>query len=369
MDAVALQHRIRAVGRRIREARALARAFQTPHAPVVAQIIPTRRCNLACTYCNEFDHASDPVPCGELKRRIDRLAALGTGIITLSGGEPLLHPQLLEIVRHIRACGAIATIITNGYLLTPALIRALNAAGLDSLQISIDNVTPDEVSKKSLTLLDRKLRWLAALATFDVTVNAVIGGGTRDPEDALTIARRARSLGFQSTVGIIHDSGGQLRPLTARERDVLDRIARLDRPLFSFDRYNRFQETLAAGEPFDWHCGAGSRYLYVCEDGLVHYCSQQRGRPGLPLDRYSADDLRREHAAIKPCAPYCTIGCVHRVAMIDELRERPSQTLHAWFASSELPLAVRVLHRLLVTGRGHRVIRQVAGRLLGSRAG
>ena len=147
MDAVALPRRIRAVGRRIREARALARAFQTPHAPVVAQIIPTRRCNLACTYCNEFDHASDPVPCGELKRRIDRLAALGTGIITLSGGEPLLHPQLPEIVRHIRACGAIATIITNGYLLTPALIRALNAAGLDSLQISIDNVTPDEVSK------------------------------------------------------------------------------------------------------------------------------------------------------------------------------------------------------------------------------
>jgi MoaA/NifB/PqqE/SkfB family radical SAM enzyme len=369
MAAIGLQRRVRAVSRRVREARALARAFASPHAPIVAQIIPTRRCNLSCTYCNEFDQVSAPVPLADLQRRIDRLVELGTGIITLSGGEPLLHPDLLAIVRGIRARGAIATLITNGYLLTPERIRALNAAGLDSLQISIDNVSPDEVSKKSLKVLDRKLCWLAELATFDVTVNAVLGGGTRRPEDALTIARRARNLGFQSTVGIIHEAGGHLRPLTGRERDVLGEVMRLERPLFSFDRYSRFQETLARGEPCAWHCPAGSRYLYVCEDGFVHYCSQQRGHPGTPLDDYSPDDLRREHAAVKPCAPYCTIGCVHRAAMVDELRDRPAQTLQAWFSGSEMPLPVRLLLRLLVTGRGHRVVRHVAGRLLGSRAG
>lgn len=369
VEGIALRRRVRAAGRRIREARALARALQSPFAPFVAQIIPTRRCNLACTYCNEFDHVSDPVPFAELQRRIDRLAVLGTGIITLSGGEPLLHPELERIIRHIRARGSIATLITNGYLLTPALIRRLNAAGLDSLQISIDNVNPDEVSKKSLKVLDRKLRWLAVGATFDVTVNAVVGGGTPHPEDALTIAQRARSLGFQSTVGIIHEPGGHLRPLSPRERTVLGEIARLDRPLFSFDRYNRFQEPLADGQPCQWHCPAGSRYLYVCEDGLVHYCSQQRGRPGIPLEDYSNDDLRREHATVKPCAPYCTIGCVHRVAMVDELRERPMETLQSWFSSSEMPVAVRLMLRLFVTGRGHRVVRHVAGRLLGMRPG
>jgi MoaA/NifB/PqqE/SkfB family radical SAM enzyme len=366
----ALRRGTRALDRRVRKARALARAFKFPYRPVVAQIIPTRRCNLACTYCNEYDRVSDPVPLEEMRRRIDRLADLGTGIITLSGGEPLLHPEVAELVRQIRRRGAIATIITNGYLLTPALIETLNGAGLDSLQISIDNVNPDFVSKKSLSLLDQKLRWLAGHAAFEVTVNAVLGGGIPDPEDALTISQRARALGFQSTVGIIHDHGGQLRPLSEGERDVLERVSALDRPIFSFDRYSRFQETLARGQPCDWHCRAGSRYLYVCEDGLVHYCSQQRGRPGIPLADYSSEDLRREHASIKSCAPYCTIGCVHRVAMIDELREAPVQTLESWFASSgtpgPLPLPVRALVQLFVTGRTRRLARRAVGRLLGA---
>jgi MoaA/NifB/PqqE/SkfB family radical SAM enzyme len=365
---VPLRRRLRALKRGLREARALARAFQSPHRPIVAQIIPTRRCNLSCTYCNEFDRASDPVPLHDLRQRIDQLADLGTTIVTLSGGEPLLHPDVDELVRHIRSRGAIATLITNGYLLAPPMIERLNAAGLDSMQISIDNVEPDEVSKKSLKVLDRKLRLLAELALFDVTVNAVVGGASRNPDDALTIGRRALELGFKSTVGIIHDHKGQLLPLSDRERDVLRQIIGLDRSAFSFDRYNRFQERLASGAPYDWHCRAGSRYLYVCEDGLVHYCSQQRGYPGVPLAAYSTDDLAREYASVKPCAPYCTIGCVHRVAMVDDLREQPVETLQAWFGTpgspSGLPHSVRLLVRLLVTGPERRFVRGAARWLL-----
>jgi MoaA/NifB/PqqE/SkfB family radical SAM enzyme len=368
MGTFALRRRVGVLKRRFRETRALARAFQWPHRPIVAQIIPTRRCNLSCTYCNEFDRSSDPVRVEDLRQRIDKLAELGTTIITLSGGEPLLHPDVDEIVRHIRRRGAIATIITNGYRLTPAMIGKLNAAGLDSMQISVDNVVPDDVSKKSLTLLDRKLRLLAEHALFDVTVNAVVGGTSANPEDALTIGRRARELGFQTTVGIIHDDRGQLLPLSDRERSVLRETIRLDRSAFSFDRYNRFQETLAAGARCDWQCHAGSRYLYVCEDGLVHYCSQQRGRPGVPLVAYTSDDLVREYSTVKPCAPYCTIGCVHRVAMIDDLRERPVETLQEWFgtpgSSTGLPRPVRLLVRLLVTGPEHRFVRGAARRLL-----
>jgi MoaA/NifB/PqqE/SkfB family radical SAM enzyme len=354
--------------RRVREARTFARSLKHPYLPVVAQIVPTRRCNLSCSYCNEYDQTSDPVPAAEMFRRIDRLAALGTGIITLSGGEPLLHPQAEDLIARIRAGRAIATLITNGYLLTRDRIARLNAAGLDSLQISIDNVTPDEVSKKSLKVLDQKLRWLAAEADFQVTVNAVIGGGIRNPEDALIVARRARELGFQSTVGIIHETGGHIRPLSAPEQAILQEVSALDRPVFSFDRYSRFQETLARGEPYEWHCRAGSRYLYVCEDGLVHYCSQQRGFPGIPLSEYTVEDLRRERETVKSCAPYCTIGCVHRVAMIDDLRENPSGTLESWFASrgstSAMPLPVRALLHIFATGPTRTIARRVVGRMV-----
>ena len=363
----ALRRRARGLTRRARETRALARAFQWPHSPVVAQIVPTRRCNLSCSYCNEYDRVSEPVSTEIVKRRIDKLIDLGTGIVTLSGGEPLLHPDAAGIVRHIRQRGAIATLITNGYLLTPATIDHLNDAGLDSLQISIDNVVPDDTSKKSLKVLDAKLRALAEHALFDVTVNAVVGGGAANAEDAVSIAHRALALGFRSTVGIVHDLHGQLLPLSSRDREVLLATTRLARSTFSLDRYNRFQETLAAGQPCAWHCRAGSRYLYVCEDGLVHYCSQQRGHPGTPLDTYSHEDLVREYSTVKPCAPYCTIGCVHRVAMIDELRERPVETLQDWFGGSgatEMPRAVRLLLHVLVTGPERRWVRGIARRVL-----
>ena len=54
------------------------------------------------------------------------LPALHTAAVTLSGGEPLLHPEVEAIIRRIRHHGMISGIITNGYLLTPQKIRALN---------------------------------------------------------------------------------------------------------------------------------------------------------------------------------------------------------------------------------------------------
>src|SRR5262245_40668993 len=153
-----------------REFKFIARGFVSKSHPILAQIIPIRRCNLSCTYCNEYDDVSPPVPTEVMFRRIDKLAGLGTAVITLSGGERLLHPDLDKIIRHIRGTGAIASLISNCYLLTRERIHRLNDAGLDHFQVSIDNVEPDEISKKSLRLLNKKLVWLAELADFRVNV-------------------------------------------------------------------------------------------------------------------------------------------------------------------------------------------------------
>jgi MoaA/NifB/PqqE/SkfB family radical SAM enzyme len=315
------------VKRRWREARMFARAMASANHPILAQIVPIRRCNLACTYCNEYDKDSAPIVTEEMLRRIDKLGELGTSIITFSGGEPTLHPDLDALIRRVRERGAIATIITNGYLLTPARIKQLNAAGLDYLQISIDNVQPDDVSKKSLKVLDRKLEWLAEHAEFDVTINSVLGSEIRRPEDAYEIAARARELGFNSTVGILHDGSGQLKALDALQTSVYDRIFGLGTGLFSFAHLDAFQRNIVRAQPNHWHCPAGGRFLYICEDGLVHYCSQQRGHPAIPLDQYTQEDLVREAARPKGCAPFCTISCVHQTAMLDDFRTKPRETL------------------------------------------
>lgn len=346
---------LRSFERRFRQTRMIARAIKSRQHPILAHIIPIRRCNLSCTYCNEYDKVSSPVSLAEMQRRIDLLAALGTAIITFSGGEPLLHPELDEMIRSIRAHGMIATLITNGYLLTPDRIHRLNRAGLEHLQVSIDNVQPDAVSKKSMKVLDKKLQWLAEHAEFDVNINSVLGAGVQNPEDALTITRRALELGFETTVGIVHDHSGQLRPLPDKEKAVYEQIKSERKPAFwAFAYDNLFHKNLALGQPNDWHCRAGSRYLYICEDGLVHYCSQQRGYPAIPLEKYTQEDLDREYWTRKPCAPYCTISCVHRVAMIDLVREKPREALARFFppttpgAAARLPLGINVLSSIFL---------------------
>jgi MoaA/NifB/PqqE/SkfB family radical SAM enzyme len=323
----------KAFSRRLRELGLIAHGAMSTRHPIMAHIIPIRRCNLSCTYCNEYDDFSPPVPTDVVISRINKLADLGTSIITLSGGEPMLHPDLDDIIGAMRHRGVMAGMITNGYLLVPDRIERLNRAGLDHLQISIDNVMPDDVSKKSLKVLDKKLQMLADYAEFHVNINSVVGGGIHNPEDALVVGKRAVELGFSATVGIIHDGDGQLKPLGERERYIYHEMKALENRHFA--QLNYFQDAIAQGKPNDWRCRAGARYMYICEDGLVHYCSQQRGYPGKPLMEYSQEDIRREYNSEKPCAPYCTVSCVHYVSYFDFFRNpqtlksgMPDQSTH-----------------------------------------
>ena len=329
-----------AAQRKVRELKMVGRALASTAHPVLAQIIPMRFCNLSCAYCNEYDKVSEPVPVEEMYRRIDHLGRLGTAMIGISGGEPLTHPGLDDIIRRMRRTGAIAGMITNGYLLNVERIERLNRAGLDHMQISIDNLEPDEISKKSLKVLDKKLQMLAEYAEFHVNINSVVGGGFKNPNDAMVIGKRALELGFESTIGIIHDGDGQLKPLNEDEARVYFEMNNRRKPNYS--RFDYFQEAIAKGEPNDWRCRAGSRYLYICEDGLVHYCSQQRGYPGVPLAEYTTEDVKREFLTAKSCAPNCTIGCVHRISHIDHWRGAQTSTVSPGERGAEAPVLVNI---------------------------
>ncbi len=333
-----LKRDVKALVRRVREWRMLAHGVASTSHPVLAHIIPTRRCNLACEYCNEYDDFSGPVPKEKMIARIDQLAALGTSIISFSGGEPLLHPDLDELIARIRRHGKLVGMITNGFLLNVDRIKRLNHAGLDHMQISIDNVQPDQVSKKSLKTLDPRLVMLSEHAEFHVNINSVVGGGIRNPSDALVVAKRAVELGFTSTVGIIHDHEGQLQPLSDEEQSIYLQVKNLGKK--NYARLNFFQDNIARGVENEWKCRAGARYLYVCEDGLVHYCSQQRGFPAIPLARYTVEDIRREFITVKGCAPKCTIACVHYTSYMDFWRA--PQTISAPLATTEASQLVQI---------------------------
>ncbi len=143
----------------------------------------------------------------------------------------------------------------------------------------------------------------------------MVGGGIHNPHDAIEVAKRAVQLGFTTTVGIIHDTSGQLQPLSDEEQHIYLQVRDMGKK--SYARMNYFQDNIAHGRENSWKCRAGARYLYICEDGLVHYCSQQRGYPATPLEKYTVDDMRREFITQKGCAPMCTVACVHYTSYMD----------------------------------------------------
>jgi MoaA/NifB/PqqE/SkfB family radical SAM enzyme len=284
--------------------------------PFLAQLVVTRRCNLSCGYCNEYDDHSPPVPYAALDQRLLKLRELRTWVVCLTGGEPTLHPELVRIVARMRELGfRRRQLITNGYLLTSKLIEALNDAGLTDLQISVDGVKRNAVTVKVLDPLRGKLLELARRARFQVVVSAVIGSAP--PEEALEVVRFARAQGLTPRIILLHDGSGRLS-LSAEELATYREVKRLlgHRGREAAD----YREDLIEHGRAPFRCRAGSRYLYVDESGKVAWCSQTRASFERDLATYSLDDLRQQFHTGKPCNEGCTVGCVRTASAYDGWR-------------------------------------------------
>ena len=292
--------------------------------PLITHLVITRRCNLSCGYCFEYDKVSEPVPLELLKQRIDHLATLRSVFVTLTGGESLLHPEVVEIVRYVRERGMTPFLNTNGYLLTRKLINQLNDAGLYGLQLSIDNATPNAVSNKSLKPLMPKLRLLALHARFHVRINTVLGAGP--PEEALAVAKAVVGFGFASNCSLVRDETGALIKPDPRTRATYEQVRKLGSrlPAFLDDDYTR---KLLDHGAMEWKCRAGARTFLVCENGLVHLCQPRMGNPGTPLLEYTVDEIRRAFDAPKPCAATCPIAYAHHASKFDSWRSQNGQPL------------------------------------------
>lgn len=291
------------------------------YGPFLAQLVVTRRCNLACGYCFEYDKTSDPVPVVTLEQRLEKLRDLRAWVVCLTGGEPTLHPDLVKLVRRMRELGfRRRQMITNGYHLTRETIEGLNEAGLTDLQLSLDGVRRNGTTLKVLDSLRGRLERLARSAHFRVVLSAVIGSAP--PEDAIEVVRFARSHGFVPRILLIHDELGRVK-LSPEELaaygEVKSTLGRAGREAHDY-RERLIQEGTA---PF--RCRAGSRYLYVDEFGQVHWCSQTRDLFSKDLMEYSLDDLRRQFHAVKPCRDKCSVGCARTASAYDEWRRRESE--------------------------------------------
>ena len=300
------------------------------HTPVEAQLIVTRRCNLSCGYCSEYDQTSAMIPLDVLKQRIDALHKLHVANVTLLGGEPLMHPQLPEIVAYADR-RAQTSVTTNGFLITGDLIHRLNGAGLMGMEVSIDTVKPDRSAyiQKCLKTVVAKLGLLRRLAEFEVSVNLVLCEQTR-PDFKDTI-RELSGLGFAVSIDLLHDPKGKIA-IGGEEYLGLWEYYYAEATPYSYLEQEYGAQLLQGARPH-WKCQAGARFLYVDEFGNAQFCSAQRGRLNKPVVEYTRRDARQHARAYKGCEAGCSLLCHYRDSSLDN---RPFHTI-----KSMLKLLVR----------------------------
>jgi len=287
--------------------------------PWFTQLVVIRKCNLSCTYCNEFDKTSDPVPLDALKGRAKKLKELGAYSINLTGGEPTMHPELAELVRYCRRELKFlrTSMISNGFYLLPDYIKKLNEAGLQDMQISIDGVKPNDTTVKVLDSLRKRLGYLKEYAKFNVVVSGVVG--SCPPEESFEVIRFAKEMGFKPRVLLIHDEDGQVK-LSAEELAIFHKIKKMIPK--GFPEFTDYRDEMVKRGSAPFKCRAGSRYLYVDEDGIVSWCSQTRHVFKKNLMDYSFVDLKREFYSYKNCQDKCTLGCVRASSSVDNWRRQ-----------------------------------------------
>jgi MoaA/NifB/PqqE/SkfB family radical SAM enzyme len=283
-------------------------------APIEAQLIVTRRCNLSCGYCAEYDDVSKPVELAALEKRIDALHRLKVLNIALLGGEPLLHPQIARIVAYANRAAQVS-ITTNAFLLTDELVRDLNAAGLSNMQVSIDTLDPDASGyiQKSLKSIAPKLERLRATAAFDVHATVVLCEQSKAQFAA--IARELAACGIRVSVNLVHDQRGRVQIGGDDFVALWEEHYRSGAPFSFIER--KYGRRLLRGERPAWRCRAGARFLYVDEHGRAQFCSAQMGRLGKPITEYTWEDVRAHARTEKGCERGCSLFCVFKASQVD----------------------------------------------------
>ena len=169
--------------------------------PLQCSLYVTDRCNLDCAYCTEYDNSRPHPSLDDLKKWIRKIRELGTMRIALVGGEPLVHPNIVELVRYCRELGFATSLTTNGFLLTRKLVAELEDAGLQVMQISVDRMTPSAITKKSFKTILPKLDYFHD-SKISLHITGVICADTLPESEA--VLETGLSRGIPTEVRLVH---------------------------------------------------------------------------------------------------------------------------------------------------------------------
>ena len=248
----------------------------------------TYRCNFRCEICDfwkpEYQDRNE-LSLGDVRIVADKLARLGTFLVSLAGGEPLIRPDLDQVIA-ILAEDHFPILITNGWFVDEGMSRALFRWGLQEISVSIDYASaarhdamrgrPGAFDRglKALELL-RKNRPSAMNRVHMITV--LMDDNIDEIEDLIRIARELKVTYLVTLYSFNRGKKAERLP----RREVSDFLLGLKAkyPHFvSLSGYvKRFDEAIARGGIGD--CLAGKRYLNIDNRGYVARCTETTDEP------------------------------------------------------------------------------------------
>jgi MoaA/NifB/PqqE/SkfB family radical SAM enzyme len=281
--------------------------------PLQCSLYLTDRCNLDCSYCTEYDNSRPHPRLEDLKLWIKKIRDLGTMRIALVGGEPLTHPNVVELVRYCRELGFATSLTTNGFLLTRKLLKELEEAGLQVMQISVDRMTPSPITKKSFKTILPKLDYFKD-SKVRLHITGVICADTLPESKAVLETGLAR--GIPTEVRLVHADPlsrfrverGNKEELEGFIDSMIERKRRGEK-IHTNDAILRYQKGLLRNEPIDWTCTAGYKLFFVSAQGKFWECSMVHGEKHI-MD-ITAEDLHanyRKKSCQAGCGVYCAVS-------------------------------------------------------------
>jgi MoaA/NifB/PqqE/SkfB family radical SAM enzyme len=278
--------------------------------PLQCSLYVTDQCNLDCAYCTEYDNSRPHPPLADLVAWLRKIRQLGTIRVALVGGEPLVHPDIVEVVLEARRLGFATSLTTNGFLLTRSLVNDLERAGLEVMQISVDRMTPSEVTKKSFKTVLPKLDSLAG-SRINVHITGVLCADTIG--ESRDVLATGIGRGLPSEVRLVHAGPDSRFRVDRGQRADLEAFLDWMRDLkasgvkiHTSDPILAYQQSLLRGEKVDWTCVAGFKIFFVSAQGRFWLCSMR------PTDKHILDvtpgDLLANNTA-KSCQDGCGVYC------------------------------------------------------------
>jgi len=274
------------------------------HTPPLVWLELTRRCNLTCLHCyiEGGEARENEMPASELYRLLDEFADMGVWAVALTGGEPTLHPEFANLVRHARARNLLVGVATNGMFLTPGLLDSLPRDGV-IISVSLDNLHIDgshdfAVATKAI-LRSQEAGFLTNIMTNSnrESIHHLAGLMTWAESHGVSV----RSVPF-SPLG----RGKRHRYLENTPDDV-ELAAQFWMRECEWEHEYHKKAGLCVGLIFNYglslahmtsRCSSGRFLCYVCADGTVFPCTMCAGEeilsPGNVRDRPFAEFWREQ---------------------------------------------------------------------------